>query len=86
MKREVLVPLATAFPANGDDPGILAGRVHSFRHFFCSSYADNGTPEQMLMAWLGHRESKMIRHYYHLQQDEARRQMDRLTFAAPPSS
>ena len=27
------------------------------------------------MDWLGHRESLMIRHDYHMRQDEARRQM-----------
>jgi integrase len=86
LMRDVLAPLGATFPASGDDPGILAGRLHSFRHFFCSWSADNRTPEQMLMAWLGHRESEMIRHYYHLRQDEARRQMDRMPFAAPPLS
>ena len=80
--RDVLPSLAAKFPANGDDAGIRAGRLH----FFCSWSADSGTPEQMLMVWLGHRESEMIRHYYHLRQDEARRQMDRMPFASPPLS
>jgi integrase len=69
---EVLAPLAETFPAVAD------GRLHSFRHFFCSMSADNGVPEQMLMAFLGHRDSEMIRHYYHMQQDEARKQMNTL--------
>ena len=30
--------------------------------------------------WLGHRESKMARHYYHLHDEEAQRQMQRLNF------
>ena len=78
LKREVLTPLAKTFPAVGGAPGISNGRVHSFRHFFCSMSADNGVPEQMLMAFLGHRDSAMIRHYYHMQQDEARKQMKKL--------
>ena len=86
LMRDVLAPLASAFPANGEDASIRRGRLHSFLHFFCSWSADNGTPEQMLMAWLGHRESEMIRHYYHLRQDDARRQMDRMPFASPPLS
>jgi integrase len=30
------------------------------------------------MLWLGHRDSKMIRRYYHLNDDEAQRQMSKL--------
>jgi len=80
LKREVLPALSDKFPATGDDPGIAAGRLHSFRHYFTSMSADNDVPEQMLMAWLGHRESEMIRHYYHLRQDEARKQMAKIPF------
>jgi integrase len=82
--REVLPELAEKFPARDDDPGIAAGRLHSFRHYFCSISADNDVPEQMLMAWLGHRDSEMIRHYYHLRQDEARKQMARIPFLGHP--
>ncbi|HEY7327792.1 MAG TPA: tyrosine-type recombinase/integrase [Gemmataceae bacterium] len=80
LKREVLPPLAEKFPAKEDDPGIAAGRLHSFRHYFCSMSADHDVPEQLLMSWLGHRDSDMIRHYYHLHQDEARRQMAKIPF------
>lgn len=83
LRREVLIPLAGQFPAQGDVTGITAGRLHSFRHFFCSYSADSGVPEQMLMSWLGHQESEMIRHYYHMQPDEARRQMSKLPPLAP---
>jgi integrase len=80
LKREVLPALAKQFPANGDDRGIAGGRLHSFRHYFCSISADSGVSEQMLMAWLGHQESEMIRHYYHLCQDQAREQMAKINF------
>ena len=80
LRREVLAPLAKSFPAQGSDPGIVAGRLHSLRHFFCSVSADNDVPEQMLMSWLGHRDSKMIRRYYHLRQEESRKHMDRIAF------
>jgi integrase len=83
LTREVLAPLAETFPAVADAPGIAAGRLHSFRHFFCSMSANNGVPEQMLMAFLGHRDSEMIRHYYHMQQDEARKQMNKLPSLGP---
>jgi integrase len=84
LKREVLPMLTEKFPANGDDPGIMAGRLHSFRHYFCSMSADNDVPEQMLMAWLGHRDSEMIRHYYHLRQDESHKQIAKIPFLSQP--
>jgi hypothetical protein len=34
----------------------------------------------MLMDWLGHANSEMIRHYYHLHDDEAKAQMNQLDF------
>jgi hypothetical protein len=30
------------------------------------------------MRWLGHKESRMVEHYYHLHDEEARRQMSRV--------
>jgi integrase len=80
LKREVLAELAKRFPAPEGASRIDSGRVHSFRHYFCSRAANEGVREQMLMAWLGHRESKMIQRYYHMQQDEARRQMKQIDF------
>jgi len=68
------------FPATGDSPGIAEGRLHSFRHYFCSTSADNGVSEQMFMSWLGHRDSERIWHYYHMRQEEARKQMAKLPF------
>ena len=82
--REVLPDLAEKFPARDDDPGIAAGRLHCFQHYFCSMSADNDVPEQMLMAWLGHRDSEMIRHYYHRRQDEARKHRARIPFLGQP--
>jgi len=76
--REVLQPLSKQFPAKGERSGFKDGRLHSFRHYFCSVSANSGVPEQVLMTWLGHRDSKMVRRYYHLQQEEAQRQMNKL--------
>jgi integrase len=83
-KREVLPEVAQALPPNDCDEGVLNGRLHSFRHYFCSVAADHGIPEQMLMAWLGHRDSDMVRHYSHLRQDEARKQMAKIPFLIAP--
>jgi integrase len=30
------------------------------------------------MEWLGHADSEMVRHYYHLSDEESRRKMDQL--------
>lgn len=78
--REVITPLASRFPATPDGGrGFADGRLHSFRHFFCSRCANQGVSEPVLMAWLGHRDRSMTAHYYHLKDDESRRQIDRLS-------
>jgi integrase len=86
LEREVLTPLAERFPTQDGEPGIQDGRLHSLRHFFCSVAANSGVPEQVVMTWLGHRDSKMVRHYYHLFQDEAQRQMARIDVLSNPST
>lgn len=82
-RSQVLTPLTIKFPAAVDQRGIAAGRLHSFRHYFCSMSANQGVPEQVLMSWLGHADSEMIRHYYHLQQEQSKIQMQRLTLFQP---
>jgi integrase len=72
--RDVILPLASKYPSGGDERGFKDGRLHSFRHYFASTCALNGIPEQ----WLGHQDSDMVRHYFHLHDGEARRQMERL--------
>jgi integrase len=76
--REVLDPLAARFPTSREEVGFADGRLHSFRHFFCSLCANRGVPQRVVMRWLGHKESRMVEHYYHLHDDEARRQMSRI--------
>ncbi len=76
--RDVLTPLSDRFPTPPDEKGFHHGRLHSFRHYFCSTCANAGVPEQMLMGWLGHLDSGMVRHYYHIHDGEARRRMESL--------
>jgi len=80
--REALTPLAERFPMPEGEIGLQDGRLHSFRHYFCSVCANSGVPEQVVMQWLGHQQSAMVRHYYHLHDDEAQRQMKRLKFVS----
>ena len=76
--REVLTPLSDRFPTLEGEVGFKDGRLHSFRHFFCSLCANKNVPQQMVMRWLGHRDSKLVAHYYHLHDEEAQRQMEKI--------
>lgn len=76
----VVTPLAETFSAMSGVQGFASGRFHSFRHYFCSVCANEGVPEQMLMTWLGHADSDMVRHYYHVHDGEARRKMNGINF------
>jgi integrase len=78
--RDVLGPLGELFPSPDGEVGFQDGRLHSFRHYFCSTCANSGVPEQVVMKWLGHRDSRMVQHYYHLHNEVAQRQMERLNF------
>jgi integrase len=73
--EKVLGPLAKQFPGPPGEAGFADGRLHSFRHYFCSTCANHGVPKQMVMRGLGHRSSEMVRHYYHLHDEEAQRRM-----------
>jgi integrase len=86
LKREVLRPLANRFPPQDEGPGFQDGRLHSMRHYFCSAAANSGVPEQVVMTWLGHRDSKMVRRYFHLFQEEGQRQMARIDVLSHPST
>ncbi len=79
-KREVIEPLQSRFPSIDGGQGFGDGRLHSFRHFFCSRCANSGVPERMVMDWLGHKDSEMARHYYHLHDEEAQQRMQSLDF------
>ena len=78
--NHVIEPLSKQFPSEAEEIGFKDGRLHSFRHYFCSVCANRGVSEQVLMTWLGHRQSKMIRRYYHLHTDESHRQMQKINF------
>ena len=78
LKRDVLSVLAKKFKTTKGQRNLSEGRLHSFRHFSCSQCAAQGVPEQTLMNWLGHRDSEMVRHYFHLHDEEAQRQMRKI--------
>jgi integrase len=78
--RDVIALLAEQFATAVGGIGFKDGRLHSFRHYFCSTCANSNVPQQVVMRWLGHADSAMVEHYYHLHDDEAQRQMMRLNF------
>lgn len=85
LERDVLQPVSVKITPRLDGSTIVDGKLHSFRHFFCSTCASNGVPERVLMSWLGHADSRMIRRYYHLHDEESRRQMQALRFGTEQS-
>lgn len=76
--RHVLTPLAATFPKHEGRQNIVDGRLHSFRHYFISECAANGVPERVVMDWVGHADSAMVAHYFHLHDEEAQRRMNGL--------
>jgi integrase len=81
----VLTPLTEKFPTAEGEIGFEHGRLHSFRHYFCSICANQGVPERTLMVWLGHSSSAMIKRYYHLHDAEAQSQMQKLNPILQPT-
>jgi len=77
--RDILKPLECRFPTAESEIGFANGRLHSFRHFFCSLCASQGVSQNVVMLWLGHRDSKLVQHYFHLHDDVARAQMQRIS-------
>jgi integrase len=77
---EVIEPLKEKFPAPAGEIGFEHGRLHSFRHFFCSQAFLGGASEGEIREWLGHADSKMVEHYRHLKNDDAQRKMDQIVF------
>lgn len=55
------------------------GRLHSFRHYFCSRAAEQGISELMLREWLGHSSSQMVARYYHQRPAAALKQIRQLS-------
>ncbi|MFP4105890.1 MAG: tyrosine-type recombinase/integrase [Phycisphaerae bacterium] len=78
LRRSVLAPLADKFPAHGKGHSFIDGRLHSFRHFACSKWAREGIGELVVRQWLGHKSSEIVRRYFHLNDPQARAQMQKI--------
>jgi integrase len=82
--RDVLTPLSREFPSVDGKPTLKHGRLHSFRHYFCSKCAENGINQPTVMLWLGHRDSDMVRHYFHLKDETSHRLITKLNINPLP--
>lgn len=81
---DVLTPLQSKFPTPpGAARGFVDGRLHSFRHAFCSLCANSGVNQHALMTWLGHSSNDMIRRYYHLHDEASQRAMAQVAILPP---
>ncbi|OAI46012.1 hypothetical protein AYO44_12075 [Planctomycetaceae bacterium SCGC AG-212-F19] len=78
--REVIAPLKKQFPTPAGEIGFEQGRLHSFRHYFCSQAFLDGAAEADIKEWLGHRDSKMVAHYRHLRSEDSHRKMQQIDF------
>ena len=84
--QEVIEPLKERFPTSPGETGFEHGRIHSFRHFFCSQAFLGGASEGEIREWLGHAESRMVEHYRHLRNEDAQRKMEQIEFTGPEDS
>lgn len=78
--QHVIEPLKTKFITPDGEIGFEHGRLHSFRHFFCSQCFLGGASEGEIKEWLGHRDSRMVEHYRHLRNDNAQRKMGKIKY------
>ncbi len=81
--HHVIAKLKDEFPTPEGEIGFEHGRLHSFRHFFCSQAFLNGASEGEIREWLGHADSKMVEYYRHLRQEDAMRRMQQINFLPP---
>lgn len=79
-KEEVIEPLKARFPAPPGEIGFEHGRIHSFRHYFCSQAFLSGAAAADIQEWLGHQDSKMVAHYRHLRADDSQRRIQQIDF------
>lgn len=61
---------------------MAGGRLHSFQHYLCSTCANSGVPELVVMRWLGHTGSRMVKRYDHLHDCAAQEHQQRVDVCA----
>jgi integrase len=84
--NQVIESLNEKFPTAKGDIGFADGRVHSFRHYFCSQAFRDGVPETDIREWLGHRDSEMVGLYRHVADEDRQRRMGQIDFLGNPEA
>jgi integrase len=84
--KDVITPLTDQFPTPAGEIGFEHGRLHSFRHYFCSQAFLGGAGEGEIRDWLGHADSRMVEHYRHLHSDASLRKMEKIEFISHEES
>jgi integrase len=80
LQNQVIEDLKSEFPTPPGEVGFADGTVHSLRHYFCSEAYRNGATDAELLAWLGHRDSKIMQRYRHLRKEDSHRRMEQISF------
>jgi integrase len=80
LQGRVIKPLVEEFPTPVGEIGFKDGTVHGLRHFFVSEAYRNGATDAELAAWLGHRDSQLLRIYRHLRPEDGQRKMTKIDF------
>jgi integrase len=78
--RDVIESLKLKFPTPPGEIGFEHGRIHSFRHYFCSQAFLSGAAAADIQEWLGHQDSKMVAHYRHLRPEDSQRKVEAINF------
>lgn len=63
--------------------GIKGFTLHSLRHFFKTFVINNGVPRDMADRWMGHVDHSVSARYYHIQDEDSKRYMEKVPFGRP---
>ena len=77
---DVIDELKENYPTPDGEVGFAHLTPHCFRHFFVSQTFLDGASEGEIREWVGHRDSRIVGRYRHLQNADARRKMDQIDF------
>jgi len=84
LKTRVIARLCERYPTPVGEIGFKHTVVHSFRHFFVSEAFIEGATEGEVMAWVDHRDSRIVRRYRHIRPENAIKIFPRIRITGDP--
>lgn len=78
-EKLIITPLSARFNSLQNGRGFKTGRFHSFRHSFCARCFNAGISERVIMDWMGHTNSRIVKYYFALKDKEAQMNMQKLS-------